>query len=182
MARVMITILHEETFWKLGESQDNGCILWTGRVDDQGYGRMGPTLTGTTHAHRSAWILAYGPVPEEMTIDHTCHSESTCRRGSKCLHRRCINPEHLRLLTLKENIRLRRNQWDMKPTCPQGHPRRTLPGGQRYCPQCTSRAMMAWRAKGNNRDIDNIKRKLRKGPVIICTKIPWPEIIQTLKD
>ena len=41
---------------------------------------------------------------------------------------------------------------------------------------------MAWRAKGNNRDIDNIKRKLRKGPVIICTKIPWPEIIQTLKD
>src|SRR5690348_4065812 len=121
MTRVMITILHEETFWELGELQSDGCILWTGRVDDQGYGRMGPTLTGTVYAHRSAWILVNGPVPQDMTVDHVCHSESECRLGSDCLHRRCINPNHLRLLTLAENIRLRRNRWEMKPACPQGH-------------------------------------------------------------
>ena len=38
-----------------------------------------------------AYQWAHGPIPEGMVIDHTCHNKA------------CVNPDHLRLATIKQN-------------------------------------------------------------------------------
>lgn len=42
-------------------------------------------------AHRVAYELAVGPIPDGMEIDHSCRN------------RRCVNPSHLRIATRKQN-------------------------------------------------------------------------------
>lgn len=42
-------------------------------------------------AHRYAWEFHHGPIPENVTVDHTCHN------------RACVNVDHLRLVTVTEN-------------------------------------------------------------------------------
>lgn len=39
-----------------------------------------------------AWELCNGPIPEGMTLDHRCTSTL------------CVNPSHLNVVTLEENI------------------------------------------------------------------------------
>jgi hypothetical protein len=60
-------------------------------------------------AHRIMWELFNGPIEEGMVIDHMCHNEAyadgTCD-GGVCLHRRCVNPAHLQMVTMAENTRL----------------------------------------------------------------------------
>ncbi|MDB2192085.1 HNH endonuclease signature motif containing protein [Mycobacteroides abscessus] len=49
-----------------------------------------------TGAHRASWIVANGPIPEGMTIDHLCRNKL------------CVNPSHMEVVTNQENI-LRRD-------------------------------------------------------------------------
>jgi len=71
-----------------------GCILWTAAKTPQGYGLIsagggGPLL----YAHRVAWQLAHGPIPDGMDIRHRlCNNPS------------CVNVEHLEPGTRKENM------------------------------------------------------------------------------
>lgn len=68
----------------------NDCILWTGSQVGQGYGRVnGGGLSA--YAHRYAWERANGPILHDLEIDHTCR-----------IHL-CVNVEHLRLATHKQN-------------------------------------------------------------------------------
>lgn len=81
----------------------NGCIHWTGSIIKNGYGQM--HVGGKT---RKAHIVAYeeevGPVPEGMVLDHQCHNQDPdCDLGDDCLHRRCINTDHLEPATQREN-------------------------------------------------------------------------------
>lgn len=74
-----------------------GC--WPHRLAPQvtGYSQVGWSDGGKVtmeYGHRIAWLLAHGPIPGDLTIDHVC------------LNRRCVNPSHLRLLTRAENGRL----------------------------------------------------------------------------
>ena len=66
------------------------CWLWTRSKNDKGYGQFwnGGKLR---KVHRVAYELAYGPIPEGMEIDHTCHTPA------------CVRPEHLRPATHKQN-------------------------------------------------------------------------------
>jgi hypothetical protein len=84
-----ITLTHEEVerFWaKVDKSGE--CWLWTAYKARNGYGRFSvqqkPTL-----AHRISYSLATGELPQ--ILDH------------KCRVRACVNPEHLRPATFKEN-------------------------------------------------------------------------------
>lgn len=52
---------------------------------------MGPGKYG--YAHRIAYELVVGPIPEGLTLDHLCRV------------RRCVNPEHLEPVTMGENLR-----------------------------------------------------------------------------
>lgn len=67
------------------------CLEFTGHRDIQGYGKINVKGRGML-AHRYAWELENGPIPDEMMIDHRCHNPS------------CISIEHLRLATNKLNM------------------------------------------------------------------------------
>lgn len=75
------------------------CILWTGGFNADGYGKL-KSEGRWLYAHRLSYELANGPIEEGVTIDHACHNEDrNCEGGVTCLHRRCINPKHLRAVS-----------------------------------------------------------------------------------
>lgn len=121
------------------------CILWTGALNDQGYGRRGPKL-----AHRLEWAKVHGPIPPGATIDHLCHDPNLCRLARECPHRRCVNVEHMELVTGSENARRggRRKAWIT--ACPQGHPysgeNLVIYSGERCCRTCRRTQEAARRA------------------------------------
>lgn len=84
----------ELRFWPKVDKQTGGCWVWTASKNKKGYGQIcvgyGSRLM---LAHRFAWELVIGPIPEGMQLDHKCHNPS------------CVNPDHLRLATNTENSR-----------------------------------------------------------------------------
>lgn len=67
-----------------------GCINWTGQAFKTGYGKL--TVDGRTRlAHRTAFELERGPIPEGLNVLHRCDNP------------RCINVEHHFLGTLADN-------------------------------------------------------------------------------
>jgi hypothetical protein len=77
-------------------------------------------------AHRAIWLELYGEIPKGMVIDHVCHSvavrEDMCRGGDKCIHRSCVNPKHLELVTHDENMKRSFAKLRNRKTCGNGHP------------------------------------------------------------
>ena len=83
----------EIRFWhKVDKGGPNGCWLWLGCVDGGGYGdfRVWPVKV---KAHRYAYELLVGPIPEGLQLDHLCRV------------RNCVNPKHLEPVTPKVNTR-----------------------------------------------------------------------------
>lgn len=134
----------EERFTARRSPQANGCIHWTGFVGKRGYGAL--SVSGTpTPAHRVAYELFIGPIPEGMVLDHVCHNRDlSCRGGASCLHRRCVNVDHLEPVDFLENFR-------RSPLTPTGKPPRPFCGkghalddentyvnreGHRKCKEC----------------------------------------------
>jgi hypothetical protein len=90
----MTAKLTPETFWEALEREPGGCWLWT-RRHWNGYGQV--WFKGREwRAHRLAYLLHHGLLPEGKMICHTCDE------------RACCNPDHLYLGTQTENMRDRR--------------------------------------------------------------------------
>lgn len=75
------------------------CWLWTGRTNKDGYGVLHARGAESSLAHRLAYEILVGLIPEGMTIDHMCHRTESCAGGKTCPHRRCCNPAHLKVAT-----------------------------------------------------------------------------------
>lgn len=140
-----LLVVHGASNEKLAEQSESGpggCVLYTGCLTRQGYGQI--RVNGTQMlAHRAIYKLAVGPIPDGMELDHTCHNQDpSCMGGDTCVHRRCINVEHLEPVTGAENTR-RGKSWAINGTkthCPQGHPydeeNTHVWNGRRYCRAC----------------------------------------------
>ena len=80
-------------FWaKVDRRTPDECWPWTGKVNENGYGG---TSFGGRHvlAHRLAYTLAVGPIPEGLGLMHSCDNPP------------CCNPAHLKPGTCMENVR-----------------------------------------------------------------------------
>ena len=112
-------------FWaKVQVGQPDECWPWLACKESSGYGRVGAgfALGGPSiwKAHRVAWTLINGPIPDGAEIDHLCHTlDLSCVQGSECPHRGCVNPNHLEPVTHRENA-LRRESRLTRFAC--GHP------------------------------------------------------------
>lgn len=69
------------------------CLVLTSSILSNGYGsiRADAPSRKNLKAHRVAYELKYGAIPDGLVIDHICRNRS------------CVNPEHLRPVTKKQN-------------------------------------------------------------------------------
>jgi hypothetical protein len=78
--------------WGRVERREDGCWVWTGSVNDKGYGRIGGgRRQAVALTHRLAYESAVGPIPEGLCVLHRCDNPP------------CCNPEHLFLGTRADN-------------------------------------------------------------------------------
>ena len=70
--------------------QPDGCWHWTAGRTPDGYGKFWSN-GGYAYAHRWAYELLVGPIPDGLALDHLCRV------------RHCVNPQHLEPVTTAEN-------------------------------------------------------------------------------
>ena len=69
------------------------CWLWTASTNQAAYGQFWIFhRTKKTTAHRFAYEQEHGPIPSGLEVHHLCGI------------RNCVNPEHLKAVTHRENI------------------------------------------------------------------------------
>lgn len=123
----------EKRFWeKVDKTGD--CWLWTAMLNTGGYGLI-RVARKMVFAHRLAFEMVRGPIPDGLFLDHLCRV------------RHCVNPDHLEVVTMRENV-LR----GIGPTakqaaqshCLRGHPfegeNLRIYRGKRICRACVREA------------------------------------------
>jgi hypothetical protein len=124
-------------FWaKVEVRAADECWPWRAAKDVHGYGRFHAIPERSLLAHRVAYVLTVGAIPEGFTLDHV--------RARGCTRRDCCNPAHLEMVTPAENKRRGNSPAAVnarKTHCKRGH---ELAGdniyitkqGWRYCQTC----------------------------------------------
>jgi hypothetical protein len=80
-------------FWSHVDKTET-CWIWKASLHEYGYGVFWANRDGkyrSLRAHRFAWELLKGAITPGMQLDHVCHN------------RACVNPDHLRETTNKQN-------------------------------------------------------------------------------
>lgn len=117
-------------FWpKVNKEASGGCWEWTAAKMPMGYGRFDGKL-----AHRLAYELLVGPIPDGLVIDHLCRNKS------------CVNPGHLE--PVQQGVNLLRGETVNataagRTECIHGHPftesnTHITRSGRRTCRRCNA--------------------------------------------
>lgn len=137
-------IVLADRFFEAADTGDGlGCWRWKKALNTYGYGVVTVRGFKTQQAHRIAYELCVGPIPDGLEIDHLCRVRS------------CVNPSHLEPVTRRENL-IRGigfpGENKRKTHCPQGHeytPENLLPAhakvGHRTCRLCHLARALAWK-------------------------------------
>ena len=82
----------QKNFYSKIKILPNSCWEWQAKIHNPtGYGHFCINRK-TFLAHRISYILHKGAIPHGLVINHICRN------------RKCVNPNHLEVVTLKENI------------------------------------------------------------------------------
>jgi hypothetical protein len=92
-------------FAKVTAVAHTACWHWRATLKADGYGQVCIDKR-TRRAHRVAYEMAIGPIPDNLDLDHRCRERS------------CVNPAHLEPVTRAENLR---RQGSAVTHCPLGH-------------------------------------------------------------
>jgi hypothetical protein len=124
-----------ERFWdRVDIRGPDECWLWRGAKHAHGYGQL-VRKKKRLYAHRVAYELFKGPIPDGFEIDHV--------KAWGCNDRSCCNPFHLEAITSEENKL--RSDWPpavnaRKTICKRGHSFSSANTGYsrngRYCKAC----------------------------------------------
>jgi HNH endonuclease len=120
-------------FWRRVNRTD-ACWLWTGGTNGRGYGQL--KIDGQQfYAHRLAFEVERGPIPNGLVIDHLCRTPL------------CVNPDHLEPVTNTENLRrgVRGGDPLTRERCKNDHPWDDVyraPNGTYHCRHCRREAQM----------------------------------------
>jgi len=81
----------QDRFWAKVDFTDT-CWLWMGSKNGNGYGFISRRPLPRVSAHRFAYEMVKGPIPEGKEIDHLCRV------------RHCVKPSHLEAVDHKTNV------------------------------------------------------------------------------
>lgn len=73
------------------EKSDSGCWEWTGAKHWNGYGIISDWPNPVKRAHRVAYEVFIGPIPEGLLVRHKCDNKG------------CVNPDHLEVGDKRDN-------------------------------------------------------------------------------
>lgn len=99
-----------ELFWSKVDATGD-CWNWTGG-SYRGYGQFSIGDKRVARAHRFAYEILVGKIPNGLVIDHLCKNTL------------CVNPSHLESVTNGENVRRGASvstQWRRRTHCESGH-------------------------------------------------------------
>ena len=120
------------------ESDDNGCHIWTGYADGQGYAQA--SYRGKlVRIHRLAFEASRGPILPGLHVHHICGARS------------CIRPDHLELVTPKDH-----HSRHLNTHCSRGHSLSgenlvVLTSGRRRCYMCQREYDRRWKLRNKEK-------------------------------
>lgn len=101
----------KNTVWCSDNDMDSSCWIWKGAHSGkpgrgkEGRGHSYPRMklnSRTVAVHIVMAVHQFGYIPTGMTVDH------------KCKNRMCVNPEHLEVVTHRENCKRRDKRKEKK--------------------------------------------------------------------
>jgi len=144
----------DERFWSKVRKTET-CWLWTASKTWDGYGQFARDGR-LVKAHRWSWEQLRGPIPDGLVIDHLCRV------------RACVKPDHMEVVTIRENTNRGRSANRDKTCCPAGHSYAgdnlyVNPDGERICRACRNEGKRKSR-RGRKAEVSSTFSPLEDAP------------------